>query len=168
MAHLSAVSPEHKAVEHLKFDESKEDFTTSKPRKAQNKVGYRLRWAKGYGTDHISKTAYKLICNRILKSNVREIDLIGFSRGGSIAFNVGALLRQLELDLKGKLPEEDIQSIKVHIYAMDPVAGKSRNLAASKYGEVSHLVKTCIVGLATNESLPGFHPRDILSRMEPV
>lgn len=161
----AAVSNEHLATEHLKFDANKPDFMTSKPRAMQNTVGYRTRWARGYGTKHIGEAAYQLILHSIINTGqpIQEIDLIGFSRGGSIALNVGALLKNINTDLAGILSKTEIDAIKFNIYAMDPVAGKSRNKQAHEHGKISSAVKKCIVGLAVNESVPGFHPRDILS-----
>ncbi|MHB1947095.1 MAG: hypothetical protein ACYCQI_03140 [Gammaproteobacteria bacterium] len=160
----AAVSDQHKPVENLKFNkDQKDDFMSSSARVANNAVGYRYRWALGKGTNHIANAGYQLILNRILTKGIREIDLIGFSRGGSITLLVGALLKKLERDLKGKLSPAEMNAIKVNIYAIDPVAGKTRNIKASRYGRLSRFVDKCVVGLATNESLAGFHPRDILS-----
>lgn len=161
----ASVSDQHPAVETLRFDKSQRDFIQSKPRTLMNPLGELFRFSVGAGLYPIAKTAYDLLCYLILEKGIREIDLIGFSRGGSIALSVGVLLDQLKTDLSNQLTQAELNAIQVHITAIDPVAGKANNRAAKRFGKISHFVKTCLIGLATNESLPGFHPRDVLSNV---
>lgn len=159
----AATSNEHKPVEKIKYDKKQDDFLKASQRRMQNEVGNQYRWANGSGMKKIREAAYQIILDRIIHHGVRDIDLFGFSRGGAIALNVGAILARLDKDLKNKLSESEIDSINVNIYVADPVAGKTNNVFASRLGPLSRFVKKCIVGLATNESVPGFHPRGILS-----
>ena len=158
----AAMSDQHKPVEQIHFDKKQDDLMSARTRKMENSVGNAYRWANGSGMTNITDSAYQLILHSIQANSVREIDLIGFSRGGCIALDVGAILSKLEKDLKDKLPADDLKQIAVNIYAVDPVAGKSNNFKSHQLGAISHFVKKCVVGLATNESVPGFHPRDIL------
>lgn len=159
----ATVSDQHTPVEHLKFDKYVKDFVKGKRRRAANSLGLWYRFIFGSGTNHISQTAYELVENQILERGIRNIDLIGFSRGGNIALNVGVLIKELETTLYGKLTQDQIESIQFRIFAIDPVPGISTNIRTKHRGEMSRLVKSCVIGLATNESLAGFHPRDNLS-----
>ncbi len=151
-------SPEHKAVESIKFDEKSADFMQSKTRKVYNLGRHFYQLGHGSGMDHTIRAAFKIIEMQI-KKGIFEFDLMGFSRGGSSALSEGALIKKLEK----KLPKEILEKLKFNIIAIDPVAGRTRNKSANVYGDISSLVKTCYVGLAVNESLPGFKPRDVLA-----
>lgn len=160
----AAASCEHHPLENIQFAKDEPDFIKASPRKMNNKIGHGTRWARGVGTDPAVEFAYQLIKHCVLTRNIREFDLTGFSRGGNIALLTGALLKKLEKDLLAShLPQTEINKIKVTIYAIDPVAGLSRNRESDRYGELSKFVKTCVIGLATNESAAGFHPRGVLS-----
>lgn len=155
-------SPEHKPVQYIEFDESEksDDFMrTTGTRTGYNIVKHLYDLAHGSGMDHVVRAAYRII-ELGIKKGITEFDLVGFSRGGCATLSVGALIKNLEK----KYPKDVIDKIKVNIIAIDPVAGLSRNKSANVYGSISPLVKNCIVGLAVNESLPGFEPRDIMAR----
>ena len=159
----ATTSDQHKPVEKIHFDEKQEDFMGTGTRKMENTFGDAYRFATGSGMKQITKAAYQLILHAIQKQNITQIDLIGFSRGGNIALNLGSTLSSLEKDSKGKITPESLKEITANIYAIDPVAGKFNNLKSHYMGKISPFVKKCVVGLATNESVPGFHPREITS-----
>ncbi len=156
------VSSQHPPVENMQFD-VKAGVPVSAERSMKNSVGFAYRFVRGSGTDHLAYTGYHFLCHQILSKGIRKIDLIGFSRGAHIALLIGSLLNNLRRDLGDRLTKHDWNNIEVKIFAIDPVAGTTRNHEATKYGKISPFVKLCIVGLATNESLPGFDQRDILS-----
>lgn len=164
----AAVSDQHLPVERLRFDVDKPDYASSHPRELQNEAGYRWRWARGKGINHIVGAACELILHMVFKKNIQEFDLFGFSRGGHEALLVGSKLQKLRNDKEflKLLSADDLKKFDaaiLNIFAADPVAGKSRNFAAWRKGEMSSLVKKCILQLAVNEAVPGFRPRDPLS-----